>query len=80
VKEQDVALQPPVDLVGAADLGEAELGRVMLSGRAMSRTSFLAIAVRIVLGEAVEIFFRLPFLPAGEVLAEDKKVRRVTHG
>ena len=40
VKEQDVALQPPVDLLRAADLvGEPELGRVTLSGRAMPRTS-----------------------------------------
>jgi hypothetical protein len=81
MKEQDVSLQTPVDLVRAADLvGEPELSRVLLSGRATPRTSFLAITIRVVLGEPVKIFFCLPFLPACKILAENKEVRCVTYG
>jgi len=75
VKKQDIPLKAPVDLLGAADpVRETELSCVSLSGRTMPRTNFLAIPVGVVLGESLKIFFCLPFLPAGEVLAENKKV------
>jgi len=58
----------------AADLvGEPELGRVTLSRRTMPRTSFLPIAVRVMFGEPVKVFFRLPFLQPAKSWRRTKK-------
>ena len=65
MNEEDVALQPPVDLVcGTDSVRQAKPRRISLSWRTTPATGLLQVSVRVVFGEPVQVLLRLPTPPS----------------